>query len=276
VALEGLLLVNGDDPRAVQAASSALCGVETFGIDAPADWHAGDLEDVDGCYAFSVRHRDEDCGRFALRIPGRHYVTDACAAVAVSVSAGADLEACREALADFTGAARRFEVVGEMGGVVVVDDYAHHPTEIRATLGAVRRRFPGSRIWCVFQPHQHSRTRFLLADFARSFEDADRVLLPDIYFVRDSDEERRAVSSADLVAAIHDLGRLDEEVRYVPAFEEIEEALLRECAPGDVLITMGAGDVWKLGRRVLERLGAHGPSTCAAGAADDVRDRRRS
>jgi len=274
LAPEGLLVVNGQDPAAVRAAGSARARVETVALGGGADWQAVDLQDVGGCYAFSLRHPAGDHGRFTLRIPGLHYVADACAALAVSLSAGADPQACREALAEFRGAARRFDLVGEAAGLRVVDDYAHHPTEIQATLRAARQRFPQARLWCVFQPHQHSRTRFLLADFARSFHTADRVLLPDIYFVRDSDEERRAVSSADLVAAIHRLGRPADEVRYLPTFEEIEEVLLREVAPGDVLITMGAGDVWKLGRRLLQRLGADCPAACASGASHHAEDRR--
>ncbi len=271
---DGLLVVNGQDPRAERAASDIDAGVETFAVEAPADWSAWRLLDSQGCYAFSLIHGGADLGRFELAVPGSHFVADALAAVALSVAAGAGVEDCRSALARFQGARRRFERVGRAAGVEVVDDYAHHPTEIRATLRALRQHFPGARLWCVFQPHQHSRTRFLLADFADSFADAHRVLLPDIYFVRDSEQERRAISSADLVRAILKKGRSSEEVRYLATFDAIEETLLRELAPGDVLVTMGAGDVWKLGRRLLQSLGTQGKATGAAGPSHHPGHRR--
>lgn len=252
VAPGGLLVVNGRDPRAVSAAQAARAPTTTFAVEAEADWRATDLTVERGCFRFTLRRGARRWPGFRLALPGVHYVEDALAAVALAVAAGAEVEVCRRAVAEFRGARRRFERLGEVAGVQVVDDYAHHPTEIRATLRAARLCFPRARLWCVFQPHQHSRTRFLLAEFARSFADADRLLLPDIYFVRDSEEERRAVSSADLVAAIRRQGRSAEEVRYLPTFAEIEEVLRRELVPGDVLITMGAGDVWKLGQRLLQ------------------------
>jgi len=271
---DGLLVVNGEDARAVAAAESASGSVETFALGRGADWQAVDLVEQGGCFAFTLKHRGRELGRFQLAIPGVHCVADALAAVALATSAGADVRASQQALAQFRGARRRFERVGEVAGVEVVDDYAHHPTEVRATLRAARQTFPQARIWCVFQPHQHSRTRFLLAEFARSFDNADRVLLPDVYFVRDSEQERRAISSRDLVAAIRQGGRSAEEVRYVASFADIEEVLRRELAPGDVLITMGAGDVWKLGQRLLQSSGSQGEAAGAAGPLDDPGDRR--
>ena len=269
---EGRLLVNGRDARALRAAKSARAPVETFAVGAPADWSARDLVEQGGFFSFTASHGAEGLGRFQLAIPGAHYVDDALAAVALAVMAGADVEGCRRAVADFRGARRRFERVGELAGVQVVDDYAHHPTEIRVTLRAARQSFPRARIWCVFQPHQYSRTRTLLGEFARSFDDADRVLLPDIYLARDSDEDRHAVSSADLAAAIREHGRAAQEVRYLATFSEIEEVCRRELSPGDVLITMGAGDVWKLGHRFLQ---SPGPQSQAAGTTGPVDDAGR-
>jgi UDP-N-acetylmuramate--alanine ligase len=271
---DGLLVVNGEDARAVAAAESASASVETFAVGRGADWQTAGLVEQGGCFAFTLEHAGRELGCFQLTIPGVHCVADAVAAVALATSAGAGLQACQKALAQFRGARRRFERVGEVAGVKVVDDYAHHPTEVRVTLRAARQTFPQARIWCVFQPHQHSRTRFLLAEFARSFNDADRVLLPDIYFVRDSEQERRAISSRDLVAAIRHEGRSAKEVRYLPSFADIEEVLRRELAPGDVLITMGAGDVWKLGQRLLQSTGSHGEAAGTVGSLHDPGDRR--
>jgi UDP-N-acetylmuramate--alanine ligase len=267
---DGRLLVNGGDARALRAAKSACAPVETFAAGAPADWSACDLKEQGGFFSFTANHGAEGLGRFQLAIPGVHYVDDALAAIALAMMAGADVEGCRRALSEFRGARRRFERLGELAGVQVVDDYAHHPTEIRVTLRAARQSFPRARIWCVFQPHQHSRTRTLLGEFARSFDDADRVLLPDIYLARDSDEDRHAVSSADLAAAIRERGRAAEEVRYLATFNEIEEVCRRELSPGDVLITMGAGDVWKLGYRFLQSPGPQSQAAGAPGAIDDA------
>jgi UDP-N-acetylmuramate--alanine ligase len=143
-----------------------------------------------------------------------------------------------------------------VGGVQVVDDYAHHPTEIRVTLDAARERFQPRRLWCIFQPHQHSRTRFLLEDFARSFAAADFVVVPDIYFVRDTQRDREAVSAADLVERIRQRGAT---ALYIPDFLGILDHLEREVRPGDLVMTMGAGNIGKVAHDYLARLGAHLP-----------------
>jgi UDP-N-acetylmuramate--alanine ligase len=140
--------------------------------------------------------------------------------------------------------------------VRVVDDYAHHPTEIRATLAAARERFAPRRLWCIFQPHQHSRTRFLLEDFASSFDLADHVVVPDIYFVRDTERDREAVSAADLVCRIRDRGGRAE---YIADFDAIVETLARQVSAGDLVMTMGAGNIWKLADALVRRLGGHLP-----------------
>jgi UDP-N-acetylmuramate--alanine ligase len=147
------------------------------------------------------------------------------------------------------------EVLGEAGGVTVVDDYAHHPTEIAATLQAARARFEPNRLWVVFQPHQHSRTRFLLKDFALALSRADKVIVPDIYFVRDSESERQAVRSEDLVGLVQAQGAA---ALYLQDFDSIRRYLRESLAPGDALLVMGAGDVWRLGEPVLADLGEAG------------------
>lgn len=250
---DGLLVVNALDGNAVSAARRASCEVESFAIEQPdADWSADCLRLTGGLYGFRVLHRGKDLGSFELGIPGRHNVSNALAAMACCRWAGVDVSVVRRSLREFHGADRRFQVVGETAGVTVVDDYAHHPAEISETLRAAGEFFRGRRITVVFQPHQASRTRFLLADFAASFGGADVVLVPDIYFVRDSQSERQQVNSSDLVRAMRGHGK---ECYYLPTFADIEEHLRRKLSEGDVVITMGAGNVFEVGRSLLRMLG---------------------
>ena len=147
------------------------------------------------------------------------------------------------------GVDRRMSEIGQLkSGALVVDDYGHHPTEIRATLKALREKYQPKRLICVFQPHQHSRTRFLLADFAASFIEATETIVPDIYFVRDSESERSQVSSADLVARIVGNGQ---RAQHLPKFSTIVEHLRTEARAGDLIVTMGAGNVWEIGKELV-------------------------
>jgi UDP-N-acetylmuramate--alanine ligase len=134
-----------------------------------------------------------------------------------------------------------------------VDDYAHHPTEIQVTLKAIRDAFLPRRIWCLFQPHQHSRTRFLLKDFARSFGAADKVIVPDIYFVRDSEREKEYISAEDLAAQIRLNGG---DAMYFKSFDQIIEHLKISLAPGDLVVTMGAGNIWEVADEIVRWLGS--------------------
>ena len=245
----GLVLVNACNKESVMAGQMANARMETFGVCKPADWSAGNLIEVEGCYGFELYRCGESLGRFELSIPGLHNVINALAALAVLISCGCDVEGLRRSLARFRGVQRRFELLREDRKLTVVNDYAHHPTEIRATLTAAREYFEDRRVVVVFQPHQHSRTRALLADFARSFSLADKVLVPDIYFVRDSAQEAREVSSENLVGAIKEEGS---DALYIPSLEEIVEYLRRALAPGDVLMCLGAGNVDEVARQFIQ------------------------
>ena len=189
-------------------------------------------------------------------VPGLHNVANSLAVVALATDCGLSFAALSDALATFQGVRRRLELRGDLGGVRVIDDYAHHPAEIRATLAAARQRYNPRKLWCLFQPHQHSRTRFLLSSFAESFAGADHVLLPEIYFVRDSEREREAVRAEDLVAAIRERG---ENAEYIPNFKDMVERVAAAAKPGDAVITMGAGDIWKVADELVRRLGNHLP-----------------
>ncbi|MBN2561094.1 MAG: UDP-N-acetylmuramate--L-alanine ligase [Phycisphaerae bacterium] len=249
---DGIVVANGEDPAARRAVRDISAPVETFGFGEDAFWHAENIEHDHGCYAFDVIRN----GGFFLRasmdhLPGRHQVGNALVAAAMAHHAGIAAESIAESLSSFAGAHRRLTERGEVGGLLLLDDYGHHPTEIRVTLRAVCEHYPGRRLWVVFQPHQHSRTRFLLDDFARSFGRADHLLVPDIYFVRDSEAERGTICSGNLVDRVRANGG---DAIYLPSHEEIVEHVMAHAKAGDVVMTMGAGDVWKIADELVRRL----------------------
>ena len=175
---------------------------------------------------------------------------NALAATAVCTFIGVDKECIKNALSTFGGANRRFQIIGEKNSIKVIDDYAHHPTEIFVTLKAAREMYPERRIWCVFQPHQYSRTRHLLQGFARSFQFADKVIIADIYAARDSDFDKTAMNSKTLCEYTQSAGV---DVRHIPQLCDIANELFVMAKPGDVVITMGAGDVWKLAHDLVSK-----------------------
>jgi UDP-N-acetylmuramate--alanine ligase len=181
-----------------------------------------------------------------LQVPGRHNVLNALAALTVAHLLGLDLVDAARALGQFTGTGRRFEVRGEAGGVTVIDDYAHHPTEIRATLAAARARYPGRRIWAVWQPHTYSRTRTLFADFIQAFTDADAVVVTEIYKAR---EPQESFSAEQVVKAMSHLA-----VQFVAGLPEVSNYLVSHLSRGDVLLVLSAGDADQVSGEVLTRL----------------------
>ncbi|MEE8170075.1 MAG: UDP-N-acetylmuramate--L-alanine ligase [Phycisphaerae bacterium] len=241
---DGLIVANGEDRVVARSLDSATASIETFGFEEHCTWQARDVHAELGRYRFKVVYDGQPMLDAALgHLTGRHHVMNALSAVALAYSTGVHPDAIALGLATFRGAQRRLTVRGEGRGITVLDDYGHHPTEIQVTLRAIRERYPGRRIWLIFQPHQHSRTRFFLNDFARCFGSADHVIVPDIYFVRDSEAEREAVCSGDLVDRIRANGG---DALYLPSFEAIFGYVMSESREGDVVVTMGAGDVWKI------------------------------
>jgi len=255
VAGDGLLLVNAADARAREAAKRAVCEVQTFGVETDADWQATRVTESKGQFGFEAAFHGKTLGSFGLGIPGRHNVGNALAAIACACRVGVEADVAGRVLAKFRGADRRFQKIGEVKGITIIDDYAHHPTEIQVTLDGARKFFAARRIWTIFQPHQHSRTRFFLEEFAQSFTHTDVVIVPGIYFVRDSEADRRAVTAEDLVKKMKVLHR---DARLISDFDEIVQVLKKELKPGDVVITMGAGNVNEVGRRLLKALGNDG------------------
>lgn len=251
---DGILIANGEDRHVADVISGVRCEVQTFGFGKGVTWQAADPIHKNGNYEFDVIFNGEHLFRAQLgELIGRHQAANALVATALAFRAGVEPQQIAAALNTFEGAKRRMTHVGEVRGITLLDDYGHHPTEIQATLKAVKERYVGRRLWVVFQPHQHSRTRFLLNDFAKSFGLADRLLIPDIYFVRDSETMRDAVCAQDLVDRVHAHGG---NADYIPTLTEIAAYLKTHAQPDDVILTMGAGDVWKVTDDLLHRLAA--------------------
>ncbi len=224
----------------------------TFGLSEDADVRAENIRSLssgsDQTTSFTAVFRDGGAPlSVTLGVPGIHNVLNALAAIAAARIKLDDTEQIIRGLRDFSGASRRFEHLGDWHGVTVIDDYAHHPTEIRATLAAARS-MDYKRIWCVFQPHTYSRTKALFDDFADALSGADRVVLADIYAARETDT--LGVSSALLCEKIRNSGH---ECDYFPSFSEIEKFLSEKCEKGDLLIFMGAGEVDKIGFSLLSQ-----------------------
>jgi UDP-N-acetylmuramate--alanine ligase len=246
---QGLVIACGDDPGAASVLATggpAKASLRRYGLNEDNDWRAVEVRpNAHGGYDFEVQVRRTSMGTVSLAVPGIHNVKNSLAALAVADRLDVPFDRAAATLAGFTGVGRRCEVKGEVRDILVIDDYAHHPTEIRATLAAARTRYPGRSIWAVFQPHTYSRTRALLDDFAAAFGDADHVVVVDIFPARETDDG--SVNSRDIVARMkhpdaHMIGPLEEAVGY----------LAGRLRPGDVLITLGAGDGYRIGERILE------------------------
>ena len=183
------------------------------------------------------------------------------ATIAACHLAGVEFEEMREPIAEFEGAARRLQLLGEPWSVAIVSDYAHHPNEIRASLAATRQRFPHRRVFCVFQPHQYSRTRAMLPELAEAFRESWTTLVTDIYAARDSEEDRQRVSASDLVQQMNHIGLT---AHYIPEFSDIEDMAVGDVVPRDVVLVMGAGNIWQVARNIVPRIAEKGRRQIAA------------
>ena len=250
----GAAIVCLDHPG-VQAVLPALTRrTTTYGTSPQADWVASDVRaDGFGMRLF-VTHRGREQGELYVPLAGEHNALNALAAIAVASELDVPFAHAAEALRDFGGVERRFEIKGTAGGVTVVDDYGHHPAEVRATLAAARG-VHGGRIVAVFQPHRYTRTRDLFDDFARAFHDADILVLTEIYAA--GEDKLPGVDAASLAAAARAAGHRD--VRFVAEFEELADQLAPALREGDLVITLGAGNISLLGPRLLDALSAEDP-----------------
>lgn len=242
----GILVISSDIHNYQELCAGLPCRVITVGHSADSDYCAADIRyDVFARPEFTLMEHGKAEGTIALSVPGEHNVYNALAAIAVARSLDIPDTAIVEGLKAFTGTDRRFEKKGEIAGVTVIDDYAHHPQEIAATLAAAKN-YPHKKLWCIFQPHTYTRTKAFLDEFAESLAAADEVVLADIYAARETDH--LGISSRDIAERIEKLGT---KAHYFPTFDEIETFILQNCSTGDLLITMGAGDIVKVGERLL-------------------------
>lgn len=243
---QGLLIINGEIDNVEGITADLTCRTVSYGLSGDYDYSAANITFDDmGRGAFDLMEQGTVLGHISLSVVGMHNISNALAAAALALSLGISMEAVAGGLASFTGTDRRFELKGTVGGITVIDDYAHHPTEIKATLSSAFK-YPHKDLWCVFQPHTYTRTRALLDDFAEALCGADKIVLTDIYAARE--KNTGDISSLDLRDKLENMGK---EVYYFPSFDEIENFLLEHCTNGDMLITMGAGDVVLIGESLL-------------------------
>ncbi len=223
----------------------------TYGLRTQADFLARDIGLSGMTSEFEVVWKQQPLGRLRLRVPGLHNIYNALAAVAVGLDLEVNFATIRDALGEFSGVDRRFQVRGEVGGITVVDDYAHHPVEIQATLNAAKDGF-GRNVIAVFQPHRYTRTRALLREFVRAFYQADCLFVTEIYPA--GEPPIPGVSGQQVAEGV--AGHGHKNVSYVPRKEDLAEAVLAIARPGDLVITLGAGDIWKTGDEIVRRLRA--------------------
>lgn len=246
---EGCLAVCADNKNAMDVIPYAKCSIVTFGIDNDADYMAKDIEFNDlGHPSFKVYKKGQCIGSCKLQIPGQHNILNALSAYAVSDFFGISSDVVSKSLMEFKGTHRRFDILGTVNNITVVDDYAHHPTEIKATLAAAKK-FPHNKLWCIFQPHTYTRTKTLFKEFASSFIDADHVIITDIYAAREKDTGE--IHSKDLVK---EANKVKNNVIYMKDFDDIAEYVSKNAEDRDLVMTVGAGNITNLGPMILEKL----------------------
>jgi UDP-N-acetylmuramate--alanine ligase len=225
----------------------------TYGLSEDADIYARNIEHSGIRMSFEAVYKGRSLGIFTLPVPGKHNVLNSLSAIAVAMELQIPVDIIAKALSNFSGIQRRFEFKGEAGGIKIFDDYGHHPSEIIATLKAARECFNGNRVVVLFQPHRYTRTRDLMDEFAVSFANADRLFLMDIYPA--SERPIKGINSEILAQRIRGTGF--ENLTYVPDRKEMMERIASDLKQGDVLITLGAGDVYKMGEEILKKLMVH-------------------
>lgn len=243
---DGATIINGEIENYEEIVSHLPHKVITYGFDSRFDFYAQNIHfDDKACGIFTAMHKGTPIMEVHLGVPGMHNVSNALATIALASLMSLPTQDVLEGLRKFGGANRRFQYKGEVDGVTIIDDYAHHPTEIQATLDAAAN-FPHKRLVLVFQPHTYTRTSAFLQEFADVLSQADVLVLADIYAARE--KNTIGISSKDLLALVKEKGT---ECYYFPSFEEIEKFLLKNCINGDLLITMGAGNVVEIGETLL-------------------------
>jgi UDP-N-acetylmuramate--alanine ligase len=239
----GFLVMWGDSANTDEVACSCQCEITKYGFREDNDVVIKPKVKSQKSKAqeFEIIYRDNNLGNFQIQLIGKHNVLNAAAVIAVCQKLKLDMEKVRKALRNFKGTVRRFEYVGERNGAILIDDYAHHPEEIKATLKAAREIYPEKNVITIFHPHTFTRTKILLQEFAQSFSDTDKVIVIDIY--GSAREQQGGVSSRDLVELINKYDH--DKAEYIPTIKEVVEYLRDKINENDVVISMGAGDVWK-------------------------------
>lgn len=244
----GYLIAFNDDDNIKKVLPHIKCNVATYGKSEGSDYIPHNIfYNQMGFPSFDVYYRNENLGSFQLSIPGRHNIDNALAAIACSHILGVPIDKLQQNLGIFKGTHRRFDILGKVDTVTIIDDYAHHPTEVKATLEAAKR-YPHNRLWCIFQPHTYTRTKALLNDFASSFHNADAVIITDIYAAREKDSGE--IHSRDLAEAIT---HYHDSVLYFSSFESIIDHVKKYIQPEDLIITMGAGNIYEVGEMFLAK-----------------------
>jgi len=247
VSPDGFIAVDAGDPFNQKLMTTVKKRFITYALKAPAQYMAKDLSFKNFGSRYHLFKDQEELGEVELLVPGWQNVLNSLAVFAVCTECGLDFGAITSGLRTFVGARRRFQTVGEQNDILIVDDYAHHPTEIKATLSAARSGWPERRIICIFQPHRYSRTMLLKDQFAQAFVDADKVIITDVYAA--SEAPIPGVSGQTIAKAVK-----NKEVRYIKRKENISAELVKELKPGDLILTLGAGDIYTVGKELLTRL----------------------
>ena len=250
---DGYLIANAEDNNILKITDGLKCECEFFSVSGNAHWQALNLEFKDGYAYYDLTYKGEFLEKVKLGLPGRFNIANSLALAGLCYKRGIEPAIISQSLENFVGVGRRMSYKGMVNGVTILDDYAHHPTEIKVTLEAIRAAYKPNKLWCVFQPHQHSRTRFFLDDFAVSFGRADKVMLPDIYFVRDSEQSKKEVTAGQLAEKIVASGGSAE---YIADFDSIINKLCNDAEPGDLIVTMGAGNIWKVADELIRKFGS--------------------
>lgn len=243
---DGLVVINADIENYEEIVKNVKGKVITFGSSENADYSAKEVKYNDlSCATFNVVKNGEVCEEVSLNVPGQHNVLNALSAIAVADYLKIDRDSINKGFDTFKGADRRFQYKGKLGNITIIDDYAHHPTEIKATLNAAKN-YPHKRLTVIFQPHTYTRTKAFFDDFVDALSLADRVVLADIYAARE--KNTIGISSEDLLKELINKGA---DAYYFPSFDEIEDFILLNCDEGELLITMGAGNVVEIGDKLL-------------------------
>lgn len=244
---DGFLIANSDDENIIDILPHMDCNIVTYGLGEGCDFRAINISfNNDGYPSFQVLYKGSILGSFTLSIPGVHNIYNSLASLATAYILGVPASSISNSICIYKGIHRRFDVLGTVKDVKVVDDYAHHPVEVKATLEAASH-YPHNEIWCIFQPHTYTRTIALFQDFAKAFDKANHVIITDIYAARELDEGK--IHSKALVEAMN-----HPDVRYISDFEDIADYLSKNIKPGDLVLTMGAGDIYNVGQKLLSKI----------------------